>query len=203
MATAKVRIDFAPLHSAAWLLLPFWGCRDLPMPDPNPARLPLFPVKDTTWYIRAGHLLDPFSLSINGHIGSFCTPADLKQEFGRPDSLTPPQRLCLPKGEQSPGSLWYGATRFLINGDSLQLLQADLRGLRLFLKSGEHILNKDLSRFGVKKIFRFSDSLPAEGKVELWHPDHPYRWRLLFERSRLRLITWVYPCNRDFRRKTR
>ena len=172
------------------------------MPDPNPARLPHFPVKDTTWYIRAGHLIDPFSLSINGHIGSFCTPADLKQEFGRPDSLTPAQRLCLPQGELSLGSLWYGATKFIIRGDSLQLVQADLRSLRLFLKSGEHILNKDLSRAGVKKVFRFSDSLPAEGKVVLWHPDYPFRWRLLFERSRLRMITWVYPCSRDFRRKT-
>lgn len=100
------------------------------------------------------------------------------------------------------GSVWYGATRFLSWGDSLQLVQADLRGLRLFLKSETNFLNKDLTRAGVKKIFRFSDSLPAEGKVELWHPDYPYRWRLLFERSRLRMITWVYPCSKGIRRKT-
>lgn len=172
------------------------------MPDPNPARLPQFPVKDTTWYVRAGHLPAPNSLSINGHIGSVCVPSALKREFGRPDSLTAVQRICTPQGEQGLGSLWYGATRFLIAGDSLQLVQADLRGLRLFLKSGEHILNKDVTRTGVKKIFRFSDSLPAEGKVELWHPDYPYRWRLVFERSRLRMMTWVYPCSREIRRKT-
>jgi hypothetical protein len=202
MAAAKVRIDFPPLHYAAWLLFPFWGCRDLPVPDPNPARLPYFPVKDTTCLIRAGNLISPNTLSINGHINSICTPEALRHEFGRPDSLTAVQRICMPDGEYAMGSLWYGATRFLVNGDSLRLIQADLRGLRLFLKSGEHILNKDLTRSGVKKIFRFSDSLPPEGKVELWHPDYPYRWRLFFERSRLRMIGLVCPCSGTFRRKT-
>lgn len=174
----------------------------MPLPDPHAARLPHFPVKDTTWFIRAGYLLNPDALSLNGHIEGFCTKSELRNEFGRPDSLTPPQPFCLDNGEQRPASLWYGRTRFLIWGDSLQLVQADLRGLRLFLKSGDFILNADLTRTGVKKIFRFSDSLPAEGKVELWHPDYPYRWRLAFERSRLRLITLVYPCNRGIRRKT-
>jgi len=157
---------------------------------------------DTFSIYRPRNFLDRRLVRINGHINFTTSLSALKAEFGKPDSIRDVAVPCDSTGKKTIPMCYYGDSRFYMHGsDSVEFHKAHLAGIRIFLKTGAFILNKDTHRRVLQSFLAIRDTLPANGIVEISHPAYPYYWSMRIENQRLKDIYLHYPCGKSVYRK--
>jgi len=182
----------------------FQGCRN------KPQLAPAEPINNQPTVIHAGDTLSirqalnfpqTGTISINGAIPLASTLERMKMEFGRPDSIGKAINPCF-KGRQGRfKTCYFGLSEFMLEQDSLYFHAADLTGIRIFLKQGSFIFNKETTLSAVSKYFGFKDTLQPDEILELAHQDYPYRWLMRFENQRLQTMAINYQCSSGVNRK--
>jgi hypothetical protein len=183
------------------------ACRQKPVMPPAAAEADdtlstLLITGDTFSIYRPRNFPDRRTLKINGHINFTTSLSALRAEFGRPDSIRDVAIPCDSTGTKTMPMCFYGDSRFFMPGpDSLEFHKAHLAGIRIFLKTGSFIFNKDTHRRALQGFLGIRDTLPANGVVEVSHPAYPYYWSMRLENQRIKDISLHYPCGKSVYRK--
>jgi hypothetical protein len=193
------------------LLVCLAACQSSPTaptaPKPEQAHAePAAPAAGKPEYIEAN------MLTVNGQLVKEITTAQLKRQFGRPDSIAKGVVECgamldTLNGMNSPaGDFWYyGNTRYEVSGTHAVLASFDVTTGKFQGKLGKLILNQNTTLEDVRRIFPKSAKqadVPSTGRLgeemslPFYYKGEPMdeSLNLLFKKGRLQEVEFFMPC---------